>query len=56
MYVLYVQLVPLVVHGTMHWGKKSCILVWRCHQLLPGFLANGHLPRVSRLSANDKAH
>ena len=28
-----------------------------CHQLLSGFLANGHLPRVSRqthLSAKDK--
>ena len=24
------------------------------HQLLSGFLANGHLARVSRLSANDK--
>ena len=23
MYVLYVQLVPLVVHGTMHWGQKK---------------------------------
>ena len=32
-------------------------LVWWFHQLLSGFLANGHLPRVSRqsrLSANDK--
>ena len=31
--------------------------MWRCHQLLSGFLAKGHLPRVSRqsrLSANDK--
>ena len=31
--------------------------MWRCHQLLSGFLANGHLPRVSpqsRLSASDK--
>ena len=31
--------------------------MWRCHQLLSGFLAKGHLPRVSRqsrLSVNDK--
>ena len=26
------------------------MLVWRCHQLLSGFLAKGHLPRVSRRS------
>ena len=30
--------------------KKSFILVWRCFQLLFGFLANGHLPLVSRQS------
>ena len=24
--------------------------MWRCHQLLSGFLAEGHLPRVSRQS------
>ena len=28
--------------------KKSFLLVWRYHQLLSGFLANAHLPRVSR--------
>ena len=28
-------------------AKKSFILVWRCHQLLSGFLANDHLPRLS---------
>ena len=31
--------------------------MWRCQQLLSGFLVNGNLPRVScqsRLSANDK--
>ena len=35
--------------------KKSAMLVWRCHQLLYGFLNNGHLPRVLcqlRLSKN----
>ena len=35
--------------------KKKVML--RCHQLLSGILAKGHLPRVlcqSRLSANDK--
>ena len=42
------------VHGTMGFGQKSFRLVWRCHQLLSGFLANGHLPRMSCLSANDK--
>ena len=41
-------------HGLL---PKSFILVWPYHQLPPGFLANCHLPRVSRqscLSANDK--
>ena len=36
---------------------KSFKLVWRYCQILSGFLVNGHLPRVSRLSrfsANDK--
>ena len=28
-------------------AKRNVQLVWRCHQLLPGFLAKGHLPRVS---------
>ena len=38
-------------------AKNASKLGWRCHQILSGFLANGHLPRVSRqsrLSANDK--
>ena len=37
--------------------KNAVKLVWRCHQLLSGFLAKGHFLRVSRqsrLSANDK--
>ena len=38
------------VHGAMGCGQKSFKLVWRCHQLLSGFLAKGHLPRVSRQS------
>jgi hypothetical protein len=42
----------------MGWGKKkSFTLMWRCNQLLSGFLANDHLPRVSRqlfLPINDK--
>ena len=29
-------------------GQKSFKLVWRRHHLLSGFLAEGHLPRVSR--------
>ena len=38
-------------------AKKMFKLVWRCHQLLPGFLPKGHLLQVSRLSylsANDR--
>ena len=31
-------------------GQKSFKPVWRCHQLLSGFLAKGHLPRMSRQS------
>ena len=27
---------------------KSFMLVWQCHQLISWFLANSHLPRVSR--------
>jgi hypothetical protein len=37
--------------------QKSFKVVWRCHQLLSGFLAKGYLPRVSRQSRlliNDK--
>ena len=48
-------LLPTVYEAT-RCGKKIKI-VWRGHQLLPKFLANGYLPRVShqsRLSANDK--
>ena len=32
--------------------KKKLQLVWRCHQLLSGFLSKDHFPRVS--VANDK--
>ena len=35
-------------------AKKSFKRVWRCHQLLSGFLAKAHLPRASRVSANNK--
>ena len=45
------------VHGAMGCSQKSFKLVWRCHQLLSGFLAKGHLSRVScqsRFLANDK--
>ena len=35
-----------VVHGAMGCRQKNLKLVWRCHQLLSGFLAKGHLPRV----------
>ena len=43
-----------VVYGAMGCGQKWLKLVWQCHQLLVRFLAKGHLPRVFRLSANDK--
>ena len=33
-------------------AAKIFKIVWRCHKLMSGFLANDHLPRVSRLSAN----
>ena len=42
------------VHGAMGCGQKCFRLVWRCHQLLSGFLARGHLPRMSLKSTNDK--
>ena len=42
------------VRGVMGCGRKCFTLVWRCHQLLSGFLAKGHLLQVSRQSANDK--
>ena len=45
------------VPGAMDWGQKTFKLVWRCYQLLSGFLVNGHLLRVpcqSGLLANDK--
>ena len=31
-------------------AAKKTLLVWRYHQLLCGFLAKGHVPRVSRKS------
>ena len=31
-------------------AKNSFMLVWRCYQFLPGFLANGHFSRVLRQS------
>ena len=39
----------------MDCGQKSFKLVWRCHQLLSGILANDHMLRVSRQSTNDKS-
>ena len=41
-------------HFFMDEGKLCCLwshefkLVWRCHQLLSGFLIKGHLPQMSR--------
>ena len=42
--------ISAAVHGAMGCGQKSFKLVWLCQQLLSGFLAKGHLPRVSRQS------
>jgi hypothetical protein len=39
------------------WAAAKKVLVWRCHQLLSGFLVKIYLPRLSRqllLSPNDK--
>ena len=53
-YLQHYSRVPVVpvVYGVMGSGqkKKNFQLVWRCHQLLTGFLAKGHLSRVSRQS------
>ena len=38
------------VHGAMDCGQENFKLVWPCHQLLFGLLAEDHLPRVSRQS------
>ena len=40
----------VLVHGAMGCGQKSLKVVWQCYKLLYGYLAKGHLPRVSRLS------
>ena len=45
-----------VVHGAMGYSQKTYKLLWRYHLPLSGFLANDHLPRMSRHSANDKGN
>ena len=59
---IHLHLVEFLLPHTWSHGqqpeKKSIMLVCRCHQLLSGLLANGHLLQVSRqslLSANDKS-
>ena len=47
---LQLQLTTLLFYGTKGCEQESFKLVWRCHQLLSGFLAKGHLPRVLRQS------
>ena len=42
------------VHGIIDCGRKSLMLMWRCQQLLFGFVAKGDLHQVSRQSYNDK--
>ena len=50
-FVVYNMIEP-VVNGAMDCGKKKKTfkLVWRCQQLLSGFLTNGRFSRVSRQS------
>ena len=49
------SIIELAVHVAIDCGhKKNFKLVWRCHQLLSGFLIKGHLPRASLQSNNDK--
>ena len=43
----YFVSVFFVVLGAIGCGQKSFKLLWRCQQLLSGFLAKGHLPRLS---------
>ena len=52
----YIKIVNCTPLSMKPWaaGKKSFNLMWRCHQLLSGFLAKGHLPQVLLQSANDK--
>ena len=53
---LYIQSTAVypTVHGATGCSQKSFKLVWRCHQLLSGFLlAKRHVPRVSRQSRHD---
>ena len=38
------------VNGAMGCGEKCFKLIWRCNQLLSGFLAKAHLAQVSRRS------
>ena len=44
-------------HGAISCSKKRFKLVWRCHQLLFGFLAKSHLPeyQVRHLSKEGKS-
>ena len=45
-----------VVHGAMGCDQKSFKLVWRCYQLLPGFLAKGQQNRVGLSIASNLHH
>ena len=47
---IYIYTLYIVVHGATGCGQKCFKVVWRCHQLLSGFLVKGHLPRMSRQS------
>ena len=40
----------LVPHGAMGCVQKSFKLLWRCHQLVSGFLVNGHLSEFTSVT------
>ena len=45
-----------IIITAMTWNRSIFMLMWRCHHLLPGLLANGHKSRVSRLSDNNNSN
>ena len=49
-----INVVLPVVRGAMGCGQKNFQLVWRCHDLLSGFLAKRHLPPVSQSSQSQQ--
>ena len=50
MSVVYPKIFKPDTHEDMSCSQKLLMLVWRYHNLLSWFLANGHFPQVSRQS------